>query len=112
MGLTGVKSELLEESPSGYGTYLESTRAGRPPRVRVPPPPQMKTLAKAAAGIWVIVLAYFVWQGVTTPAWEGDSLAYHIPIARNIAVGRWGNFEGTWLQYYSGTGAVILAGLL
>src|SRR3989344_3411331 len=74
-------------------------------------PPQMKIRAKAAVGIWLIVLAYFVWQGVMTQEWEGDSLAYHIPIARNIAAGRWGNFDN-WLEYSPGVGELILAGFM
>lgn len=73
--------------------------------------PRMQILAKAAVGIWIIVLAYFAWQGVTTPAWEGDSLAYHIPIAGNIAVGKWGNIDN-WLEYYPGMGEMILAGFM
>ncbi|TSC87945.1 MAG: hypothetical protein G01um101416_260 [Microgenomates group bacterium Gr01-1014_16] len=71
----------------------------------------MKILAKVAVGIWLIVLGYFGYLGMLGRAWEGDSLAYHIPIARNIVAGKWGNFDN-WLEYYPGTGEIILAGFM
>ena len=81
------------------------------PGVRIPPLPPVQYLAKAAIWIWILVLGYFVWNGVTTEPWEGDSLAYHIPIARNILEGKWGQFDNL-LEYYPAAGEMILAGFI
>lgn len=48
----------------------------------------MRMAARIALGIWVAVGVYFFLLGVTTKPSEGDSLAYHLPLARIIADGK------------------------
>lgn len=63
-------------------------------------------------GLWLGVFGYFVWWGATHPAWEGDSLAYHIPVARMINEGKWlekASFVEPWF-YYPAMGETLLAG--
>jgi hypothetical protein len=49
----------------------------------------MSYLAKIALGIWFLTAGYFAFLGVTTTPSEGDSLAYHLPIARIVSEGKW-----------------------
>jgi len=67
-----------------------------------------------AAGCWLLVVSYFVWWGGTRPAGEGDSLAYHIPIARMIGEGKWTDRDGYKLPfyYYPAMGETLLAGMM
>ncbi len=51
---------------------------------------------------------YFFYKGVTTVPWEGDSLAYHIPIAQNILQGKFTNLADP-LFYYPAASESILA---
>jgi len=70
----------------------------------------MKLLAKVALGIWVSVVVYFVYTGITTVPSELDSIGYHIPIAESVAKGT--VFKPNYISpysYYPGTGEAILA---
>lgn len=67
----------------------------------------MKSLALAALAIWTFIFAYFLYKGVTTVPWEGDSLAYHLPLARNILARNFSRLAS--LEYYPGAGETILA---
>ncbi|KKU62715.1 MAG: hypothetical protein UX87_C0024G0005 [Candidatus Amesbacteria bacterium GW2011_GWA1_47_16] len=73
----------------------------------------MKYLARVAMAIWGLVLVYHVFVGLTTAAWEGDSLAYHIPIAQRILNGdawRRETFSDPFF-YYPAWGEAILAAM-
>jgi hypothetical protein len=63
-------------------------------------------------GIWLLVFGYFAWWGGTRPVWEGDSVAYHLPIAQMVSQGRWLDQEAFWKPwyYYPAMGEVLLAG--
>ena len=75
----------------------------------------MKTLSQVYLVIAGFFLVYFLYQAVTTVPSEGDSLAYHLPIAHNILANKWTNFENqndlvnSLLQYYPASSHVILA---
>lgn len=71
----------------------------------------MKSYKNLSLIIFLFVLTYFIYTGLTTYPIEGDSLAYHIPIALHI-------FKGTILNpntftsslhYYPGSSEAILA---
>ena len=68
-------------------------------------------MGKATIAIWFMVGMYFGYFGVVTKPWEGDSLAYHIPIARIISEGRWGDRAAlsSPLYYYPGGTEAMLA---
>src|SRR4030066_690766 len=68
-------------------------------------------MGKATIAIWFMVGMYFGYFGVVTKPWEGDSLAYHIPIARIISEGRWGDRAAlsSPLYYYPGGSEALLA---
>src|SRR3989344_342810 len=68
-------------------------------------------MGKATIAIWFMVGMYFGYFGVVTKPWEGDSLAYHIPIARIISEGRWGDRAAlsSPLYYYPGGIEAMLA---
>jgi len=71
----------------------------------------MTTLGLAAKLIFGLVLAFFVFLGFTTEAWEGDSLAYHLPIAQRLLNGdflRRETFTDNF-YYYPASGELILA---
>src|SRR3972149_11795943 len=71
----------------------------------------MKQIARIAIGIWILTAVYFFYQGVTTVASEGDSIMYHLPIARSVIDGT--VFTGSRYfdayAYYPGTGETIVA---
>jgi hypothetical protein len=74
----------------------------------------MKQIAKIAIGIWILTAVYFFYQGVTTVASEGDSIMYHLPIARSVLDGTvftGKNFFDAF-AYYPGTGETIVAGMI
>jgi hypothetical protein len=58
--------------------------------------------------IFLFIVFYFIFNGLVTVPWEGDSLAYHIPIAKNILLGKFSNFESL-LYYYPASVHVLLA---
>jgi hypothetical protein len=49
----------------------------------------MKLTAGCVLGLCFLVLVYYLHIGITTFPSEGDSLAYHIPVARMISSGEW-----------------------
>lgn len=63
--------------------------------------------------IWFVV-GYFSYIALTKPAFEGDSLAYHIPIAESVLNGTVINplNSGFGLMFYPGASEVILAILI
>lgn len=63
--------------------------------------------------IWFVV-GYFSYIALTKPAFEGDSLAYHIPIAESVLNGTVINpvNSGFGLLFYPGASEVILAVLI
>lgn len=70
----------------------------------------MKILAKVALGIWIFVITYFVYLGITTLPSELDSLGYHIPIAESIVKGS--VFKPNYVSpysYYPGAAETVLA---
>jgi len=75
----------------------------------------MKSLSKVYLLIAGFFLVYFSYQAFITAPSEGDSLAYHLPIARNIIDNVWTDFEKVdasvngLLQYYPASSHVILA---
>ncbi len=71
----------------------------------------MNNLAKVAKLFFVFIFVYFLYKGITTLPWEGDSLAYHLPIARNLLSGQYSNFQNL-LEYYPGASEIILVALM
>jgi len=74
----------------------------------------MRLIAGAILVVTGAGIIYFGYLGSTSEVWEGDSLAYHIPIARIVASGRTGE-KGVytdWLYYYPGVGEAMLAVLM
>ncbi len=71
----------------------------------------MNNLANVAKLFFVFIFVYFFYKGITTLPWEGDSLAYHLPIARNLLSGKYTNFQSL-LEYYPGASEIILAALM
>jgi hypothetical protein len=67
---------------------------------------------KIVIGLWLLVFGYFVWWGAINPIWEGDSLAYHVPIAQMIAEGKWMDRDSYKLPfyYYPAMGETLLSG--
>jgi hypothetical protein len=74
----------------------------------------MKILAKVATGIWLVVVVYFGYLGVTDKTIENDSRIYHIPIAQSVLTGKVLTGEGyaSPFSYYPGASEMILAGLM
>lgn len=64
--------------------------------------------------IFLFVAGYYFFQAVTTVPWEGDSLAYHIPIAKLIMENKiWQTKYFSYnLFYYPATAESILAGMM
>src|SRR5690606_4394581 len=62
----------------------------------------------------IYLFIFFFWQGVTTIPSEGDSLAYHIPIAESILDGTvfYPSTHGYALEYYPGSEELLLAALM
>lgn len=71
----------------------------------------MKIYSRIALLIFLFVLSYFVYIGITTPASEGDSLAYHIPIATRILNASFTNPEkfASNLFFYPGSSEATLS---
>lgn len=70
----------------------------------------MKSLAMVAFGIWIFVVVYFGYLGMTTVPSELDSIGYHIPIAESVVNGS--VFKPNYVSpysYYPGAGEAILA---
>ncbi|OGD08319.1 hypothetical protein A2397_03760 [Candidatus Amesbacteria bacterium RIFOXYB1_FULL_44_23] len=74
----------------------------------------MKALAKLAVGIWLMTLGYFGYLGATTLPSEGDSLAYHLPIAKLVETGEWTKRENFYdaMMYYPSYGETVVAGFI
>ncbi len=78
----------------------------------------MKTAFSIYLAIALVLGLNFVYQGLTTTPAEGDSLAYHLPIAQNILQGKFSDFENeadlfdSLLQYYPAASHLILASLV
>lgn len=64
--------------------------------------------------IWLFVATCFLWRGLTTVPWEGDSLAYHLPIAGLISEGRIWQAKSfvSFLYYYPATAESIIAAMM
>lgn len=68
--------------------------------------------------IFLYVLVYHIYIGLTTLPIEGDSVGYHIPIARAILNGQFIRFPDSFgdslkiLHYYPSSSEVILAGFI
>jgi hypothetical protein len=71
----------------------------------------LKNWAYLYALIFLFVVFYFIFNGFTTVPWEGDSLAYHLPIAENIVVGKFSGYDNL-LYYYPASVHVLLALLM
>lgn len=76
-----------------------------------------KTLKQFALLVLILVgylLVYFFYRGISTTPWEGDSLAYHIPIAQDLLNGRLLSPSTDYfgLLYYPGGAETILAAFL
>ena len=67
---------------------------------------------KLVVSLWLLVVGYFLWWGAVNPVWEGDSLAYHIPIAGMMEDGGWMDRKNFKLPfyYYPAMGETLLAG--
>lgn len=67
--------------------------------------------AKIFLGIFLFILLNYVFIGITTIPTEGDSLAYHIPIARSILTGGvlYPPNHGLALGYYPGAAELVLS---
>lgn len=75
----------------------------------------MKALFFTACGIWLLVLAYHAYWGMTTVPSEGDSLIYHLPIAESVVSGSMWRRDVTLpspFAYYPGTGESLVAGMM
>lgn len=76
----------------------------------------MKTLTSIATVILFYIIVYFFISGINTPAIEGDSVAYHIPIAQSILSGKFinaRNFIGeNPMRYLPGSSEAILSGFM
>lgn len=48
----------------------------------------LEILAKISLVIFSFLIVYYFAQGLTTNVWEGDSIAYHIPISNLILTGK------------------------
>lgn len=55
-----------------------------------------------------LVVFYFLGLGLVTGPWEGDSLAYHLPLAERLLSGQWGGYDNL-LFYYPATVHLWLA---
>jgi hypothetical protein len=71
----------------------------------------MTSFAKIALGIWLLAAGYFAFLGVTTTPSEGDSLAYHLPIAGMVAEGKWFDKQEfvASIFYYPAMGETLVA---
>jgi len=71
----------------------------------------LKQFALLALFFFGYLFFYFFYKGITTLPWEGDSLAYHIPIAQDILSGRFFSppEDEFGLRYYPGASEAILA---
>lgn len=58
--------------------------------------------------IFGLVIFYFSLLGFTTGPWEGDSLAYHLPLASELLRGNFGDYSNL-LYYYPASVHVILS---
>lgn len=61
--------------------------------------------------IFGLVIFYFGLLGLTTGPWEGDSLAYHLPLAEQLLKGNFGDYSNL-LYYYPASVHVLLAGFM
>lgn len=61
--------------------------------------------------IFGLGIFYFGLLGFTTGPWEGDSLAYHLPLANELLKGNFGNYSNL-LYYYPASVHVVLAGFI
>lgn len=76
----------------------------------------MHIWTKAASLFFLYILTYAIFVGITTIPTEGDSLGYHIPIARSIISGEFINpdyriYEGTYAwhrMYFPASGELLL----
>lgn len=59
--------------------------------------------------IFGLVVFYFLGLGVVTQPWEGDSLAYHLPLADQLLAGNFNHYDNL-LYYYPATVHLWLAG--
>lgn len=59
--------------------------------------------------IFGLVVFYFLGVGLVTQPWEGDSLAYHLPLANQLLAGNFNHYDNL-LFYYPATVHVWLAG--
>lgn len=66
------------------------------------------TIAKISIALLTYILLYFFYIGVTTLPSEGDSLAYHIPIAKSILSGSFLHPQHV-LDFYPGASESILS---
>lgn len=91
-----------------------------PSRVRVPPPPPMRKktesilsiLAKFSLLIFFFLIVYYFYVGIGSIPWEGDSIDYHIPIAKLILSGHIFNptqYIYNFMQYCPGANEIILS---
>ena len=77
----------------------------------------LEILAKISLIIFSFLILYYFVQGVTTKPWEGDSVAYHIPIANlilsgkivNPALGTYPASTDFYRLYQPGSAEVILS---
>jgi len=69
---------------------------------------------RIALGIWIMTGVYYFFLGVTTKPFEGDSLAYHLPLARIIADGKILDRRGYTFPgaYFPGMGEAMAAVLM
>jgi len=74
----------------------------------------MRMAVRMALGIWLMTGVYYIFLGVTTKPSEGDSLAYHLPLARIIADGRIADKSGYTFPgaYFPGMGEAMQAVLM
>ncbi len=71
-------------------------------------------LVLVAVVIWSLVFVYFGYSGMVTQPNEGDSLAYHLPIAQMIGAGSWmdrSNFLKPF-YFYPAMGETFLSGIM
>lgn len=71
----------------------------------------VKTISRLSLIIVLFLFALFAYKGLITKPWEGDSLAYHIPIAKTILNGEFLNpvNDGYGLEFYPGASEALLA---
>ena len=74
----------------------------------------LTSYGKIAVLLFIYFLLSFSYSGITSKPSEGDSLAYHIPIAKSVldASVFSPSREGYALGFYPGSAEVILAGFM